>query len=127
MERRFWLGVGLLALVLVLGLWVMFGMARIHEPVSDTLDQAAREALDGDWDGGVALAKQAKATWEDTWHGTAVAADHSPMDEIDGLFAELEVYAQAQERTDFAACCAHLSALTRSMSDAHSLTWWNLL
>lgn len=127
MERRFWLGVGLLAVVLAVSLWVMVGMARLHEPVSDALDRAAQEALTGDWEAGVSLALQAKNTWETSWFGTASAADHSPMDEIDGLFAEMQVFAKTQEDVHFAACCAQLASLIRAMSDAHNLTWWNLL
>ena len=127
MERRFWLGAGILAVILAAGIWTTAAMARLHEPVADTLDQAARAAVDGDMEMGVTLARQARSTWEGARCGTASAADHSPMDEIDSLFAEMEIYAQAEEEVHFAACCAQLSALTRSMSDAHSFTWWNLL
>jgi len=49
------------------------------------------------------------------------------MDEIDSLFAQLEVFRQAGLWGDFSACCRRLSRLIEAMAEAHSLTWWNLL
>lgn len=125
--RRCWLGVGLLALLLGAGIWAMVTMDRIHSPISSDLDQAAEAALAGDWETGEALALSARADWNDNWHRTASVADHEPMDEIDGLFAELGVYARRRETMEFAACCAKLSKLVQAMGDAHSFSWWNLL
>ena len=54
------------------------------------------------------------------------AANHTPMEEIDALFAEVEVYAAAREETDFAAGCAALSRKMEAMGQAHGASWWNL-
>ena len=48
------------------------------------------------------------------------------MEEIDALFAEVEVYAAAREETDFAAGCAALSRKVEAMGQAHGASWWNL-
>ncbi len=124
---RFWLGVGLLLLFLALGIWVTYSMDTLHQPLSDTLQQAAEKSLSGDLEAGIALAQQARKIWEAHWHRSATFADHAPMDEIDGLFAQMEIYARAGKAVDFAAYCARLSNLIAAMGEAHSPNWWNLL
>ena len=56
-----------------------------------------------------------------------MAADHAPMDEIDSLFAQMEVYAQARDSLHFGSYCARLAELITAVSDAHQLNWWNFL
>ena len=124
---RFWLGIGLLALFLVLGFWISAAMDQVHLDISDTLELAAQQALDGDLDAGKETAQQAKKQWDKHWHGSAAVSDHAPMDEIDGLLAQLECYSRAGQTGEFAACCTRVSLLVRAMSEAHSFAWWNLL
>ena len=123
---RFAFGVGLLLAMLCLGLVVMFAMDRVNQPVSQLLEDAAQAALAGDLEQGVRLAEQARKTWDNRWHTVASLADHSPMDEIDSLFAQMETYAQAGLTGEFAACCNRLSQLVQAVAEAHSLHWWNL-
>lgn len=124
---RFWLGIGILVIFLVLGLWVNYAMDTVHQEIAQALDDAAAQTLDGNLTEGIALAQQARGKWQSHWRGTASVADHAPMDEIDGLFAQLDAYGQAGLTDDFAAYCARLSNLVAAMGEAHSLTWWNLL
>lgn len=124
---RFWLGIGILVVFLVLGLGISSAMDDVHLAIADTLDAAAEQALSGDLNAGMETARQAKKAWEKNWHGSATVADHAPMDEIDGLLAQLECFSRANMPGDFAACCTRISLLVRAMSEAHSLTWWNLL
>ena len=125
--KRFVLGICLLAVMLGLGLWVMFSMNAVNEPVSQLLESAAFTALNGDLTQGTQLANRARNTWDNCWHGTASAADHAPMDEIDSLFAQVAIYGQTGQAEEFAAHCARLSKLVKAVGEAHSLTWWNLL
>lgn len=125
--KRLLLGIGLLALLPVLGLWASNHLSDIHGKLSDTLAQAAELALTGAPEEGAALAEQAQQQWEGYWHKVASMADHAPMDEIDGLFAQLKAYAKAGLREDFAAICAQLSKHINAIGEAHSLSWWNLL
>ncbi len=127
MEKRFYLGVGILLVFLVLGIVVAVSMDIACEPIAQQLEAAAREALFGDLEKGISMAAEVKAGWSATWRGMATVADHTPIDEIEGLFAEMEVYAHARDGEHFAACCAQLSRLMEAMADAHALTWWNLL
>ena len=124
---RLFLGIGLLLLLLALGIWVAVAMNDLHTPVTDMLETAAQQAMAGDLEQGISLARQAKDHWSYHWRRTASVSDHTPMDEIDGLFAQMDVYAQTGMVTEFAAYCTRLAELIDCISDAHSLTWWNLL
>ena len=125
--KRGWLGAGILAVFLALGLTVSALACKAHQPTKDLLEQAAEKALSGDFQGGIALGMEAKARWERQWNGTASIADHSPMDEVDALFAEMEIYARTGEQPHFAACCKELSARVEAIADAHKFSWWNVL
>lgn len=120
-------GLGILLVFLVLGLWGSFAMSDLHQPVSKVLEKAAQTALDGDLEAAAIAAKEAQGKWEDHWHPVAMLADHTPMDEIDGMFAQLEIYAQAGNHQHFAACANQLAAMISATAEAHELTWWNLL
>lgn len=125
--KRLWFGVGLLAVMLGLGLFSSWSMEKLQNPVSEALEQAAETALTGDFQEARQQAENAFSLWEKNWPATAAMADHEPMDEIDGLFAKLDSYAEAENRQEFAACCAQIGALVEAVADAHGLNWWNLL
>lgn len=127
MGRRFWLGIALLALFLALGLGTAWGMHAIHQPAAADLQAASREALDGNFPEAVAVADRAYRRWQLYRNCTATLADHNPMDDVDALFAEMRIYAQAQEVPHFAACCAQLEVLLKAMAEAHAPTWWCFL
>ena len=124
MERRFYLGVGLLAVILALGLFAGWLMEKGQTPAAQLLEQAAQaENLEE----GVAMAQRAKEIWRQKWKAVASVADHTPMDEIDSLFAELEIFAREGERVHFASCCNQLASQLRAVAEAHKLNWWNVL
>ena len=127
MERRFYLGVGILALFLALGLLIAWGVERTGAPIVQDLEQAVQAFLEGRGEQGIRLAEQARTAWQQSWAGVAAVADHTPMDEIDGLFAQLQYYTDAGNFQALGAYCARLSELVEAISDAHKLTWWNIL
>ncbi len=120
-------GVELLLVFLLGGLWLSSRMTAVHEQVGTQLGEAAQAVLAGDTQRGYVLAQQAKSTWEQGWNGVATVADHAPMDEIDGLFAQLDAYGTAGFSADLAALCGRLQKLVEAVGEAHELTWWNLL
>ena len=124
---RGWFGLCILIVFLVLGIVVSVTMHHTHEPAWNLLNQAADLTLAGNFDRAVPLAMAAKDRWETAWNGTAVVADHSPMDDVDALFAELEIYAKTGEQPHFAACCRELAQRVQAVSEAHRFSWWNLL
>lgn len=125
--KRGWIGLGLLLLLLAGSIAVTCTMDAQHTPMARDLESAADLALAGDWEKAAALAKKTKAEWENRWNLNAAFADHEPMEEIDGLFAQADVYARTREEISFAAVCAELAQRLEAMGDAHGLTWWNLM
>ena len=124
---RFLLGIGLMAALFALGFWTATAMDDLHTPISEILEEAASESLSGNFENAIALAQQAYTRWQHHWHHTASVSDHTPMDEIDGLFAQIKTYANAGLKEEFAAYCARLALWIDAVGDAHQLTWWNLL
>lgn len=125
--KRGWLGVGILVFFVVFGLWSTCAVDSIYAPIAAQLKDAADLALSGDLDAGAALAKEAQQSWHHYWRKTAALSNHQPMDEIDALFSQLEVFADCGSKNHFAAGCVQLSALVDACAEAHRLTWWNLL
>ena len=124
---RGWFGFAILIVFLVLGILVSVTINNTHETACDLLSQAADLTLAGDFEEAVSWAMAAKTQWETAWNGTAVVADHSPMDDVDALFAEMEIYAKTGEEPHFAACCRELAQRVEAVSEAHRFSWWNVL
>lgn len=125
--KRCKIGIWLLAALLAAGMASAWAMGYLTEPLGQTLEEAADAALREDWAAAETLAGTARTHWERFWNFLAIFADHSPMENINGLFAQLEIYAQCRDPQNFAAVCAQLSEDTQAIGEAHSLTWWNLL
>ena len=127
MEKRFWIGLGLLVVLLAVGLWGSYFAETIHKPIGNTLQQASQVTLDGDLEQGLQLISQAHDTWQSHWRATACMTDHEPMEEIDSVFAMAQAYGQVKNVSAFAACCARLSKLVEAMTDVQQLRLWNLM
>ena len=125
--KRFWLGLAILAVLLGAGIWSQIWMNSLHAPCSTVLQQAVQEALDDNWPQALAYAQQASDRWEQNKCLVSSFADHTPLDEVDMLLAELHVYGLTREVPHFAACCAQLAAMMDAISQAHAFNWWNLL
>ena len=122
-----WLGAGLLVVFLIFGICLSAAADNACLPTEDLLKQAAEKTLSGDFVEGIALGKEAQSRWEGQWNAIAAIADHEPMDEVDALFAEMEVYATTGEQPHFAACCEALAQRIHAFADAHRFSWWNVL
>lgn len=125
--KRCRFGLILLILLLAGSLWGSRYMSQIHAPLSETALQAADRALEGDWGNALSLMGKVKATWEKNWGLSTSFADHGPMEQVNSLLAQLDIYAAAGDPVGFAAVCAAISAALDAIGDAQSLTWWNLL
>lgn len=125
--KRCWFGLGLLVVLLGLGLFFSHRMTAGQEKLADTVQFAQEAAVQEDWDRASMLLGSARREWERGWHFTAAFADHEPMEEIDSLFAQGQVYLANREGAELAAICAQLARSLRAVGDAHGLTWWNLL
>ena len=124
---RGYIGAAVLVVFLILGFVVSGAMDNAHTPACNLLTQAADMTLTGKFEEAIPLAMEAKSLWEKSWNGTAVVADHSPMDDVDALFAEMMTFAESGEQPHFASCCRELAQRVEAVSEAHRFSWWNLL
>ena len=123
--KRLWIGIGLLTVILVVGILVPEIMDACHEPVAEDLEQAAEFALADRWGEAVNLFHRAEEKWEEKKPVTASFAEHEPMDDIDGMFAQLEVYAAAGDAVSFSGTCVCLARYLDAIGDYHDLKLWN--
>lgn len=124
--KRLWIGIGLLAVMLLGGFLVPEYLEFCHEPIIEDLDRAAELAMAEEWDRAEYLMDRAEEQWQKKRPVTASFADHEPMDEIDGMFAQMEMYAQARDAVSFSGTCVYLSSQLDALSDYHDLNLWNL-
>ena len=127
MEKRFYLGITILAILLVISIGTSAAMKAIHQPMEADLKEAARLALEGNTESAFPLAQRAYNRWERFHSIIASFADHSPMDDTDTLFQEMLVYGQTEEAPHFIACCRELAVMAEAMYDAHRFSLKNLL
>ena len=125
--KRFWLGIGILFVLVVLGVTATVGMHRICDPLTHQLEQAAQAAQAGQWEQALRLSGDARARWEHFRKLSASVTSHEPMEEADALFQMLEVFYQQRDQAHFAECCVHLASLTDAISESQSVYWWTVL
>ena len=124
--NRFWLGVGILLGILLLGIFCAASTEKLTE-VSGHLTQAAAYAEAGQWEQAQNRFLEANKIWEKSRSGYAAITDHAPMEEIDQYFAQGQVFLAEQSGKDFRVCCQRLSLMVAAVADAQDLNWWSLL
>lgn len=125
--KRLWIGVSLLAAVLVLSLLVAGFMERPHRAAARDLRQAADLAAEENWTGAGDLFHRAQAIWESRRGLTASLADHEPMEEAEGLFLQLDYYHRQKTATEFGAACLELASKLEAIANVHRFSLANFL
>lgn len=125
--NRLWIGIGLLAALLAVGVAMLFVSRDFHETFTESLEQASRSAMAGNWQDAGQQAAKGKEKWERYQRFWAAFTDHEPVEDMENLFSQLEVYQARQLEVDFAAVCQNLVNLAAAMDESHSLSWWSLL
>ena len=123
--RRFWLGIGVRAVLVLGSLAVGRKVEQLHTPVVRNLEQPISFAEEGAGEAALQAVRAAKEHWNQGWQFVAAFADHEPMDEVDNLFSALRAY--APDSAEFVACCQQLLQRTESVLRNQTLSWWNLL
>lgn len=125
--KRFVIGLVTLTFLFFVSLFVASTTKQAYEPIATLLEKASDTTLHGSFAEAIEQAEKARTLWEKRKSKTAIVADHTPMEEVDLLFTEAEIYAKAEEKPHFAACCAQLASAIQNMADAHTMNLWNLL
>ena len=125
--KRCWFAVVLLTVLLAGSLWVTDYMESVHAPLAEAVGRAGEISRLENWDEARAALTQIRDRWDRSRRTVAVFADHEPMEEVDALFAQLEVAGEYQDGPAFASLCAHLKEALEALGEAHGPSWWNLL
>jgi len=124
--NKLWLGIALLAILLLVGWIAGSALHHIHQQLAKDLEAAA-ETAQTDFREANALARNAEKKWKKSRHLASALADHEPLEEMDSLFAQLKIYASGEHKTQYGAICADLASLARAIGEEQCLYWWNLL
>ena len=108
--KRIWFGGALLALLLILGIFCAGFMEDAHLEQASLLNRAA-DLAHQNWDKRSAI--------------ISGLSDHEPMDQIEGCFAQLEVFAQMQDAVSFSSSCRFLAKQLEALGKSHSLSLQN--
>lgn len=125
--KRLYIGIGFLAVLLAVGIGITVAFARLHEPLAEELQAAVELAEAGDWEQTEQLMAKLRSHWERCRNFTAAVADHEPLEEMEALLAQLEVYARHRDGPNFSAAASALARMAAAMAESQSLTWWNFL
>ena len=125
--KRSWLGFGLLILLLGAGILGTWAMDEVHAPVCGDLDAASRAALSGNWPKAAYHTALARQGWEKWALLRSGMTGHDPVEEVEALFAVLEVYGTGREKLAFGALAREIAEKIEAIGDAHSLVWKNFL
>ena len=125
--KRIWFGIGLMVFLLILCLCSSFLMERICLSQSQALDHAAVAASNGDWLTARHLTAQSKLEWDRRHLLFSALYDHAPIDQINGLFAQLEVFSESRKGASFESTCVYLARQLESLGRSHSFNFSNFL
>lgn len=123
--KRIWFGAALLGALLILGILSAALMENTHLTQASCLNHAAALAQAGNWKGAEAAFSEAKNSWDKRSALIAGFSDHGPMDQIEGMFAQLEVFLQLRDEAAFCSSCRYLAKQLEALGKSHSFNLQN--
>ena len=125
--KRVWIGAGLLAVLLTVGILAGWAMDKGLSPGADRLKEAGELAMAGRWEAAEELLDEVEDRWEDRqWLLTALY-DHEIVDDMDAGMAQLEAYCDARDAVAFRGLCRALAENMEAAGKAHKGTVENFL
>ena len=125
--KRLWIGAALLVFFLAAGIFSTATTQRFHHDLSRQLESTAAAAMAEDWEQTALLLHQCRSRWAQCRNLVAAVASHEPIEEIDSLYDQLDLYFSRRDSLGFALCCATLHHRTQALGETQSINWWNLL
>ena len=125
--KQVWIGVGILGLLLLGGIWIGEAQADAHGQQIRDLSHAADAAMEDNWTRAEAYLTRGKKEWEEKRGRSAVIYRQDTLEEIDGLFVQLGAQLACRNREGFCANCALLAKYLENLPQSHSFHWSNLL
>ena len=124
---RLWIGIGILVVLLAMGIGLLWGSGVYFEELSQDLEQAGELALAGNWQAAEEKAEKGREKWEQYRRFWASFTDHEPVEQMQNLFSQLELYRTRQLEVEFAAVCRNLVHVAEAIDESHGLKWWSVL
>ena len=109
-------------LLLFLGIGSGFVMERNQSAQAEKLNRAAHLAADGDWAAARTLVADARQQWDRKQLLLSALCSQEPLDEVEGLFSQLEVFSDARSATSFSSTCVYLACQLASLGENHGLS-----
>ena len=125
--NRLWIGIGILVVLFAMGIGLLWGSGVFFEELAQEVEQAGELALAGNWQAATEKVDKSKEKWESWRKFWSSFTDHEPVEQVQSLFSQLELYQERQLEVDFAAVCLNLSHLAEAIDESHSLRWWSVL
>ena len=125
--NRLWIGVTILALLLAMGIGLLWGSEVFFDKFAENLEQAQSFAMAGNWAAAGEKAEKSRRQWETYHRFWAAFTDHEPVEEVEKLFECLQLYSKRQLEVDYATVCQSLVHLAEAINESHSLRWWSIL
>ena len=124
---RFWFGAALLVVLLLSGWLLGSGISKAGEESVAPLEQAAAAALAEDWAAASENRVAAQTHWEKVRPFAAALCRHEPVEQIDLLFAQLEIFETDRDVAEFASTAVGIAQTLETLPVPHRFHWWNLL
>ena len=125
--NRLWIGLVLLFLIPALGIGLLWGSGAFFGSISREVEACGEAALAENWALAGEITENCREKWEKYYHFWAVFTDHAPIEQVQTLFSQLELYEKQRVATEFAACCRALAKEAEAIGESHGLAWWSLL
>lgn len=125
--KRLWIGLALLLILLAAGIFSTVAIEEFHHSLAMRLESTAAAALAEEWEETCLLLHQCRSRWIRYRNFVAAGSSHEPIEEIDSLYAQLDIYFQRRDSIGFSLCCTVLRHRTEALGEAQSINWWNLL
>ena len=125
--NRLWIGVVILLFFLAMGGAIWWGSHVFFGNFSRDMELAGQAAVEENWTVAGEKIEKCRQKWERQRPFWAALTDHAPMEQIQNLFSQLELYEKQRLSTEFAACCRSLSKEAEAVGETHGLAWWSVL
>lgn len=125
--KRMWIGIGILIFLLAVGTVMLFASQSFFSDFAENLEEAGELALEENWSAALEKAEESRLQWQKYRRFWAASTDHEPVEEMQNLFSQLQVYARGRMKVDFSTICRHLAHLAEAIDESHNLRWWSVL
>ena len=125
--NRLWIGIGVLVLLLAMGVSFLVVSLNFHEDFSHNLKAAGRSAMAGNWADAEKKLAHSKEKWQAYQQFWAASTDHEPVEQVQQLFSQVELFQIRRMDVEFASACYALAELSEVINEAHNLRWWSVL